>query len=156
MLEVAVITISDRAYSGEYEDRSGPIIMDLLEKSPLDVHVTRDVVPDDEKMIRTAILQHSDKDYILTTGGTGISPRDITPEVTEELCEKELPGVSEMLRFESFKETRFAAFSRGYCGIRGNTIMVNFPGSVKAVTLCTTLFIPLMEHGIQMLHGEKH
>jgi len=130
--------------------------VDLISQSTLQANVSLTIVPDNEAQIRTAVLQNIGKDYIITTGGTGISPRDITPEVTETICEKSIPGIAEMLRLHSYKETPYAVFSRGYCGLRGQTIIVNFPGSVKAVTLCTGLLLPLMEHGIKMLHGGKH
>jgi len=156
MLEVAVITVSDRAFKGEYEDLSGPEIRDILQKSELNIDVVLTVVPDEKEAIRQAIIGSLDKDYIFTNGGTGISPRDITPEVTEEICEKELPGISEYLRRESFKETKNAVLSRGYSGVKGKTIIVNFPGSVKAVSLCTRLLIPVLEHGVKMIKGEKH
>ncbi len=156
MLEVAVITISDRAFRGDYQDLSGPTIVELINDSDMQANVSLTIVPDEDVQIRKAIQQNLGKDYIITTGGTGISPRDITPEITEQICEKALPGISEMLRAESYKETRNAVFSRGYSGFRGNTIIINFPGSVKAVTTCTKLILPLMEHGIKMLHGGKH
>jgi molybdopterin adenylyltransferase len=156
VLKVAVITISDRAAAGEYEDRSGPVIEELLSKSGLDIDISRSIVSDDTKAIREEILAHCDRDYIITTGGTGIGPRDVTPEVTEALCEYEIPGISEYLRHESLKETSYAAFSRGYCGVRGSTVIVNLPGSVNAVSLCTRLLLPLLEHGKKMLTGEGH
>lgn len=156
MLEVAVITISDRAFRGEYQDLSGPTIVEIISESSLDANVSLAIVPDEEVQIRKAIQDNLGKDYVITTGGTGISPRDITPEVTEKICEKSLPGIAEMLRYESFKDTPNAVFSRGYSGVRGNCIIVNFPGSVKAVTTCTNLMLPVMEHGINMLHGGKH
>jgi molybdenum cofactor synthesis domain-containing protein len=156
MLEVAVITVSDRAFRGEYQDISGPTIVDIITESSIDANVSLTIVPDDKAQIRTAILQNIGKDYIITTGGTGISSRDITPDVTEEICDRAVPGVAEMLRFESYKQTKNAVFSRGYCGIQDNTIIINFPGSVQAVTLCTQLIVPLMEHGQKMLHGGKH
>ena len=156
MLEVTVITVSDRAFKGEYEDLSGPEIRDILQKSELNINVVLTVVPDEKEAICQAIIENLGKDYIFTNGGTGISPRDITPEVTEEICEKELPGISEYLRRESFKETRNAVLSRGYSGVKGKTIIVNFPGSVKAVSLCTRLLIPVLEHGVKMIKGEKH
>lgn len=156
MLKIAVITASDRAFWGEYEDKSGPKIVKLIKKSGLEAEVCLSLVPDEKKRLKKEIEYHLDKDYIITTGGTGISDRDITPEVTKTICDKELPGISEMLRMESYRETKNAVFSRGYCGIRGNTIIVNFPGSVKAVTLCTQLLLPVLEHGIKMLYGEKH
>jgi molybdopterin adenylyltransferase len=156
MLEVTVITTSDRAFRGEYQDISGPTIVDIITESSIDANVSLTIVPDDKAQIRTAILENLGKDYIITTGGTGISSRDITPDVTQEICARAVPGVAEMLRLESFKQTKNAVFSRGYCGIRDNTIIINFPGSVEAVTLCTQLILPLLEHGKKMLHGGKH
>jgi molybdenum cofactor synthesis domain-containing protein len=156
MLEIAVITVSDRAFKGEYQDLSGPTIVEMINESPINANVSLTIVPDDKAQIKTAIMHNLGKDYILTTGGTGISPKDLTPEVTKEICDKELPGISEMLRRESYKETPFAVFSRGYSGIRGRCIIINFPGSVKAVTLCTNLMLPLIEHGTLMLQGGKH
>jgi molybdopterin adenylyltransferase len=156
MLEVAVITVSDRAFRGEYHDISGPTIVDIITESAIPANVSLTIVPDDKAQIRTTLLQNIGKDYIITTGGTGISSRDITPDVTQEICDKAVPGIVEMLRFESYKQTRNAVFSRGFCGIRDNTIIINFPGSVEAVTLCTKLILPLLEHGKKMLHGGKH
>lgn len=156
MLKIAVITVSDRAFKGEYEDLSGPKIKEILLSGEVEADVSLTIVPDEKDMLKQAIEDHMGKDYILTTGGTGISPRDITPDVTREICEKELPGVSEMLRWESYQETKNAVWSRGFSGIKENTIIVNFPGSVKAVTLCTKLMLPVLKHGIKMLHGGKH
>lgn len=156
MLEVAVITISDRAFRGEYQDLSGPKIKEIIEASGLQAKIRMKIVPDDKEAVRQALLDNLDQDYILTTGGTGLSPRDITPEVTEEICDKEIPGISEMLRRESYKETKNAVLSRGYSGLKGKTIIVNFPGSVKAVSLCTRLLLPIMEHGRKMVHGGRH
>ncbi len=156
MLKIAVITASDRAYKGEYEDRSGAKIKEIIEKSGIEVSVSISIVPDEKVILKKEIEWNLDKDYIITTGGTGISGRDITPEVTRSLCDIELPGIAEMLRAESYKETKFSVFSRGTAGIRKKTIIINFPGSVKAVTLCTKLILPVLEHGISMLNGGKH
>jgi molybdopterin adenylyltransferase len=156
MLEIAVITVSDRAYHGDYEDLSGPAIKEIIQNSSVSAKVTLSIVPDEKEQIMKSFTENSGKDYIITTGGTGISPRDITPDVTQNFCQKELPGISEMLRRESYTETQFAVFSRAFCGIKRNTIIINFPGSVKAVKLCTRLMIPILEHGIKMLHGGKH
>ncbi len=156
MLKIAVITASDRAYSGEYPDRSGPKIKEIIEKSGIEVEVNLTVVPDEKGILKKEIEWNLDKDYIITTGGTGISKRDITPEVTKSVCDIELPGIAEMLRAESYKETKFAVFSRGTAGIRKKTIIINFPGSVKAVTLCAKLIVPILEHGIKMMNDGKH
>ncbi len=155
-MRVTVITISDRAHQGVYEDLSGPEIERIVSESFPQAQVQREIVPDDEGALRDVFGRYLDSDYILTTGGTGISPRDITPETTEEFCDRSLPGIAEVLRAESYRETKNAMFSRGFAGLKGNTIIVNFPGSVKAVTTCTRLMVPIMEHGIKMLRGEGH
>ena len=155
-MRVTVITISDRAHQGVYEDLSGPEIERIVSESFPKAVVTREIVPDDTRALRDAFNRHTDSDYILTTGGTGISPRDVTPEATEVFCDRSLPGIAEVLRVESYRETRNAMFSRGFAGLKGNTIIVNFPGSVKAVKTCTRLMVPIMEHGIKMMRGEGH
>ncbi|MEE8590947.1 MAG: MogA/MoaB family molybdenum cofactor biosynthesis protein [Spirochaetia bacterium] len=155
-MTVCVITISDRASRGQYEDRSGPEIVSILREALNDSEIRREVVPDEIQAISDAFDRHTDADFILTTGGTGISSRDVTPEATRSYCEWELPGIAEILRAESYRETPTAVLSRGIAGIRGNTIIVNFPGSVKAVRLCTGVLIPIMEHALSMLRGEGH
>jgi molybdopterin adenylyltransferase len=156
MLEIAVITISDRAFRGEYRDISGPTIVEILSDAFPDSNVTLTIVSDDKIQIRKAIQDNLGKDYVITNGGTGISPRDYTPEVTREICEIELPGISEMLRRESYKETPNSVFSRGIAGIRNETIIINFPGSVKAASFCANLIVPILEHGKKMLLGGGH
>jgi molybdopterin adenylyltransferase len=156
MLEIVVITVSDRAFRGEYEDLSGPKIREIILASDLPARVTLTVVPDEREAIHAAIMDNLDKDFIFTTGGTGISSRDITPEVTQEICEKSLPGIDEFLRRESFKETPFAVLSRGFSGMKAKTMIINLPGSVKAVTLCTNLMLPILAHAKKMVEGGKH
>jgi molybdopterin adenylyltransferase len=153
---VSVITISDRASRGEYPDRSGPEIVSILRESFPEAQIDVEVVPDEAGAITAAFEIHGRADFILTTGGTGISARDVTPETTRSYCERELPGIAEALRAESYRETPTAVLSRGVAGIKGNTIIVNFPGSVKAVRLCTRVLIPVMEHALSMLRGEGH
>jgi molybdopterin adenylyltransferase len=128
----------------------------LLREAFPDSEIRREVVPDEIQAIKDAFERHPNADFILTTGGTGISARDVTPEATCSFCERELPGIAEALRAESYRETPTAVLSRGFAGIRGNTIIVNFPGSVKAVRLCTRVLIPIMEHALSMLRGEGH
>jgi len=153
---VAVITISDRASRGEYEDLSGPEIeREVRARYPTAV-VSRTVVPDDPVEIRAALESHAGEDFILTTGGTGLSPRDVTPEVTRQFCEKEIPGIAEVLRAKSYAETGAAMLSRGVAGLRGGTVVVNFPGSPKAVRLCMGVLGPVMEHALRMIHAEGH
>ena len=155
-MKIVIITVSDRASRGEYEDLSGPEIEKIIQDGGIQAEIVRKIVPDTEHLINSAILQNQDADYIITTGGTGLSPRDITPEITEKLCEKSLPGIAEVLRAESCRETPNALLSRGYAGILGRTIIVNFPGSVKAVRLCTRVILPVLEHGVAMMEGKSH
>ncbi len=155
MLTIAVITVSDRAHKKEYEDLSGPLIRDIL-FAGLGAEVTITVVPDEKKTLQKAIRENADKDYVITTGGTGLSPRDITPEATREICDKDIPGLSEWLRGESIKETPNAVLSRGYSGLMGKTIVINLPGSVKGAAFGAKLLVPVLEHGAEMVRGGKH
>jgi molybdopterin adenylyltransferase len=156
MLKVAVITVSDRAAKGEYADLSGPRIREILLQRLPGVDIVQAVVADEKEAIRSVLLKNLDKDYILTTGGTGLSPRDITPEVCAQICDRALPGISEWLRHESLRETPHAVFSRAYSGQKGKTIIVNFPGSRRGAELCATLMADIMEHGRDMVHGGTH
>jgi molybdopterin adenylyltransferase len=155
-MKIHVLTVSDRASAGQYDDLSGPHIEKVLVHHYPNVHVTRSVVPDEAGCILRAFEENADADFIITTGGTGISPRDITPDVTVRYCERLLPGVAEMLRTESLKQTPYAALSRGAAGVRGNTVIVNIPGSLKGALLCTRLLIPIIAHAPKMLRGEGH
>ena len=155
-MRVAVITISDRASRGEYADLSGPEIeREVLARYP-DASVSRRVVPDEPDGILAALEASADSDFILTTGGTGLSPRDVTPETTRQFCDREIPGIAEALRAQSYAETPAAMLSRAYAGVRGRCIVVNFPGSVKAVRRCMEVLGPVMEHAVRMLRGEGH
>jgi molybdopterin adenylyltransferase len=155
-VRVAVLTISDRASRGEYEDLSGPEIEREVHSRYPSAEITRSVVPDEPDAILAGLREHEGVDFILTTGGTGLSPRDVTPEVTMRFCQKELPGIAEALRAASLAETPAAMLSRGYAGIRGSTIVVNFPGSPRAAKLCAGVLSPVMEHAIRMLKAQGH
>ena len=155
-MTVTVITISDRASAGVYEDLSGLEIEKILKVRLPDVDIRRALVPDEKEAILKALDSAGESDFIFTTGGTGISPKDITPEATAEFCDRELPGIAEIIRMESYRETPFSMLSRGYAGMRGNTIVVNFPGSVKAVRLCANVLAPIMEHALAMVRGKGH
>jgi len=153
---VAVITISDRASRGEYEDLSGPEIERGVRALFPSAAVTRTVVSDDPERIRAELLASARADVILTTGGTGLSPRDVTPEVTRQFCDKEVPGIAEVLRSRSHAETPAAMLSRGTAGVRGTTLVVNFPGSPAAVKLCLQVLAPVLEHALRMMRAEGH
>jgi len=155
-VRILVITISDRAFSGEYEDLSGPAVREVLEGSIAGAEVEVVVVPDEEDRLARALESGLSGDAIITTGGTGLGPRDITPEVTERFCDRAVPGISEMLRAESLKETRNAALSRGYAGMKGMTLVVNVPGSVRGASFCASLLAPLLIHARGMIRGEGH
>ena len=155
-MKVAVITVSDRASKGEYQDLSGPEMESVFRELVPGIGLTRTVVPDDKEAILAALVTHSSADWIFTTGGTGPAPRDVTPEATMEFIDREAPGLAEYLRLESLKETSHAVFSRGVAGMRGTTYVVNAPGSVKAARLCARIFAPLLEHGLNMAHGKGH
>jgi molybdopterin adenylyltransferase len=155
-MKVTVITISDRASKGIYEDLSGPAIEKIIQETITAAEISRVIVPDEKDEILKALREAASADFILTTGGTGLSQRDITPEVCREYCDSSMPGISEILRSESYKETPHAMLSRGYAGIKDKTVIVNFPGSVKAVTLCTKILLPIMGHAIKMINNEGH
>ncbi len=155
-MKVLVLTISDRASQGVYEDKSGPAIKEILNEKLPDTAVDCLVVPDEEEAIYNAFCENLDKEVILTTGGTGIGPRDITPEVTEKFCERLIPGIAEYLRSESIKQTVNATLSRGVAGIKDQTIIINLPGSVKGAAYCTNLLIPIVLHAVKMARGEGH
>ena len=155
-MKIAVITISDRAYLGEYQDLSGPRIEQLISLAYPEAIIGREIVPDEADHILKAFQDYQGYDFIITTGGTGISPRDITPEVSRTFCDKELPGISEAIRSESIRETKNAMLSRAYAGMKENTILINLPGSVKAVETGLRVILPVLEHAERMLRGEGH
>jgi molybdopterin adenylyltransferase len=155
-MEILVLTVSDRASKGIYEDLSGPAMDALLRASFESCTVHRKIVPDEKDKIIDAFKEYLSCDFIFTTGGTGISPRDVTPDATSEWCKKLVPGIGEYLRNESLKQTKNAIFSRAVAGIHEKTMVVNFPGSVKGATFCLELFIPMIPHSIRMIAGEGH
>lgn len=156
MLKVAVITVSDRAARGEYADLSGPRICEVLRRMLPGIDVSLTVVPDEAEAIGAELVKNLDRDYILTSGGTGLAERDITPEVCARVCDRAVPGISEWLRRESLQATPHAVFSRAYSGMKGRTLIVNFPGSLRGAELCATLLAGVMEHGRAMAHGGGH
>jgi molybdopterin adenylyltransferase len=155
-VKVLVLTVSDRASTGVYEDRSGPAIVAVLAEACPGAIVERVVVPDEKAVIAAAFETHADCDCILTTGGTGLSPRDVTPEATMEYCDRMAPGIAEMLRSESLKETPHAALSRGMAGMKGSCLIVNLPGSVRGATFCAKIVAGMLPHALAMIKGEGH
>jgi len=155
-MRILVLTISDRAFRGVYEDRSGPAVEEALRAGIAGVEVERLVVPDEEARIEQAFEAHLDRDVILTTGGSGIGPRDATPDVTARFCDALIPGIAEHLRRESYRETPYALLSRAVAGRKGRTIIVNMPGSTKGARFCAELLAPILPHAVAMMRGEGH
>ena len=153
-MNAAVLTISDTR--DEENDPSGDLLIGLLSEFGATV-ITRSFVTDDKNVIEEKLIELSDSDaidVIVTTGGTGLSPRDNTPEATLAVIEKEAPGLSEAVRRETARNTPMAMLSRGVSGIRRNTLIINFPGSPKAVAECFEVVKPVLRHAIRLLKGD--
>ena len=153
-----VLTISDSASRGTREDLSGPEARRILEASGFDVGV--DIVPDERDRIEERLRRAADHEgvrLVVTTGGTGLSPRDVTPEATLEVTERAVPGLSELMRLEGLKKTPRAALSRGVAGIRGATLILNLPGSVRGVRESLEAVVPILPHALEVLkQGSAH
>lgn len=156
MLRIMVITLSDRAAAGAYEDQSGPLIEEHIRTVYPDADIQRLLIPDNKDDLLKAFAANRHQDWIITTGGTGIGSRDITPQITEEFCTYALPGIAEALRAESYKETPNAMLSRGWAGMIDSCIIVNFPGSAKAVACCIQVLLPILSHAPDMITGKGH
>jgi len=155
-LKVAVITISDKGSRGEREDRSGKYIIDYFKEKEWEISEYA-IVPDEKDAIKNKLLEICDSgmaNLILTTGGTGFSPRDVTPEATKEILEREAPGFSELIRMEGQKKTPRSILSRGVSGIRKSTLIINLPGSIKGVKDSLELIYQPLPHGIDILTGK--
>ncbi len=155
-ISVGILTVSDRCYRGEAEDASSPLIGKWVTEE-LGGQVKRQgVVPDERDLIQETLISWSDEhelDLILTTGGTGFALRDVTPEATRAIIEREVPGLAEAMRLEGIKKTPHAMLSRATAGIRGRTLIVNLPGSPKAVREGLEVILPALPHGIEILKG---
>ena len=151
--KVAIITVSDKGSKGEREDLSGKVIEEMV-SSWAEV-VSYKIVPDEKEEIKQSILEETPKaDLILTNGGTGLHPRDVTPDATREVIEKEVPGIAEAMRWEGYKKTKTAILSRAVAGIRGKTLIINLPGSPKAVRESLEVIMDALPHAIDKIKGD--
>ncbi len=159
-MRVAVLTVSDGCFNGQRQDRSGEIIRDWVSNSGY-ILVEGSVLPDEKDLIANKLKSWTDSglvDVILTTGGTGFSPRDVTPEATGMIIEKDAPGLANVLQSHGMKKTPFAALSRGLVGTRGCTLIANFPGNTEGVKDCLEAVEMFLQHIVDLLNGhtEKH
>jgi molybdopterin adenylyltransferase len=156
-LTAAVLTVSDSSSRGERTDLSGPAVAEILKKRDFSVTAT-EVVADDQPVIQQAIIRLAGKArLVVTTGGTGIAERDVTPEATRAICDRLLEGVAERMRFEGSKKTPMAALSRGICGVRGRVLILNLPGSPRGAAESLETVIDLLPHVLALLGGDtKH
>ena len=156
MYHAAVLTVSDRSFRGERPDTAGPLVAELLRSAGYEV-VNLDIVPDEQAEIEGALRRMADSgdvQLLITTGGTGFAPRDVTPEATLAVCQRMTPGIPEAMRYASAQITPPAMLSRAQAGIRGGTVIVNLPGSPKAARENLEAVLPTLAHGLKMLEGE--
>jgi molybdenum cofactor synthesis domain-containing protein len=156
MLRIGILTVSDRSSSAERPDLSGPALQEVVNAQGWSVEKA-DILPDDLQAIKSYLTPWADSnslDLILTTGGTGFGPRDVTPEATQAVIDREAPGLAEAMRAESLKITPHAMLSRSKAGIRGSTLIVNLPGSPRAAVENLTVILPVLEHAIALLQND--
>ena len=157
MITGGVITVSDKGSRGEREDISGRDVVRML----IDIDIRIDdyeIIPDEKDVIRDKIIEYTDTknlDLVVTTGGTGVSPRDVTPDATLEIIEKELPGMAEAMRRESMHKTPHAMISRAVAGIRGQSLIINLPGSPKGARENLAIILPALKHTIEKIKGDE-
>jgi len=156
MFTVGILTISDKGSKGERQDKSGEAIREML--SGVDVRIVNyDIIPDEKEIIVEKLVKWADEDHLdmlLTTGGTGLTPRDVTPEATLSVVDRIVPGFAEAMRAESLKKTPMAMLSRAVVGTRGECLIINLPGSPKAVRECLEVILPALPHAVETLKGQ--
>jgi molybdenum cofactor synthesis domain-containing protein len=157
-IRTGILTVSDRAYQGSYRDLSGPAIREIVTERLAAKVELEALVPDERNVIAGTLLVWADEvglDLVLTTGGTGFAPRDVTPEATRDVIQREAPGLAEAMRAASLAITPHAMLSRAVAGIRGTTLIVNLPGSPKAARENLETILSALPHAIELLHGGK-
>ena len=155
-ISYAVLTISTRSSAGKRKDTSGPALCDLV-KQHLDDVICYKILPDEKDIISSELIKICDQmtpDIIFTLGGTGLAPSDVTPEATEHVIEKTVSGISEAMRMWSLEKTNRAMLSRGISGVRKQTLIINLPGSEKAVKECYELIQPVLRHAVELIHEQ--
>lgn len=155
MYSIGIITASDKGSRGEREDLSGKAIAEILTELGEVKHYV--IVPDEQEALSQAMLNMADNlkiDLILTTGGTGLGPRDVTPEATLAVIDRQVPGIPEVMRAKSLEKTSRAMLSRAVAGLRGRTLIINLPGSPKGVRECLEVILPALDHGLAIMKGE--
>ncbi len=153
MITAAILTLSDKGAKGEREDLAGPLIREMLSAIGATVEYY-EVIPDEKGLIKEKLTDYSKKvDLVLTTGGTGLSPRDVTPEATQEIIDKEIPGIAEAMRSAGSNKTKRAMLSRAVAGVRGNALIINLPGSPKAVKEGLEAIMDVIPHAIEKIKG---
>jgi len=156
MFTAGILTISDKGSRGERQDKSGEVIHEIL--SSMDVRIINyDIIPDEKELIVEKLVKWADEgdlDVVITTGGTGLTPRDVTPEATLSVVDRIVPGFAEAMRTESLKKTPMAMLSRAVVGARGQCLIINLPGSPKAVRECLEVVLPALPHAVQTLKGQ--
>jgi len=155
MIKVAILTLSDKGSKGERKDTSGPTIKRMMKKIHAKV-ISCDILPDEKALIKKKLISLcSTADLILTTGGTGVSPRDVTPEATREVIQMEIPGIAEAMRMKGLKKTPFAMLSRAVTGVRGKTLIINLPGSPAAVKENLSVILSSIPHAVEKIQGSQ-
>ncbi len=153
MIRTAVITLSDKGSRGEREDLSGPAIKEIVKKIGAEVEFY-EIIPDEKELIKERLIACCSRaDLVLTTGGTGLSPRDVTPDATLEVIDREVPGIAEAMRSGGMKSTNRSMLSRAVAGVRGQTLIINMPGSPKAIKECLEIILDVIPHAVDKIRG---
>lgn len=155
MQQIAILTLSDRCAAGQMEDRSGPALAALTQELFPAAAIATEILPDDQARLTARLIElaGAGKQLILTTGGTGLGPRDRTPEATRAAIDREAPGLAELMRADGMKQNKFAVLSRGIAGLRGQTLIINFPGSERGARESFAAVAPLLKHALDTIAG---